>query len=61
MWDYDLYPVINKTSIYKHGQYCQSGLAYMKKDNKWIAECVTIDEITLSKVDPKNKTLMDAF
>ena len=55
MWNNELYPEVNKTSIYTHGQYCQSGLAHRMDDDNDKAECVTIDEVTLNYINP-NKT-----
>ena len=43
LWDIGKYPEINVESLYAHGIFCQSGLAFRKSDN--VAECVTIDEI----------------
>lgn len=44
---------MKKEAIYLHGNYCQSGLAYHKKDDKYgdVAVCVSIDGIEVHSND----------
>jgi len=53
-WDIDEFPLKHKNkkeAIYRHGNYCQSGLAYYKFDTKngygHIGECVSINKISV--------------
>lgn len=48
MWDSVNYPTVNKKSVYKHGQYCISGIAFRTPDNQDVAQCITIDGIKLN-------------
>lgn len=47
-WDADTYPEMNRDSIWHHGQFCQSGLAYQKSGNKYVAECVTVNQYNVT-------------
>lgn len=43
LWDAETYPDVNRDSIYAHGRFCASGIAWRKANN--VAQCVTLDEI----------------
>lgn len=47
MWDSEKYPTVNTDSVYAHGQYCISGLAYRDPTNKDVAKCQTIETIDI--------------
>ena len=54
-WDEQLYPVVNLESIYAHGKYCQSGLAYKDEESctedGCYAKCISIDQISTRNID----------
>lgn len=42
-WDSNTYPIVNKTSVLFHGQYCKTGFAFRNSSNTSI--CTQIDEV----------------
>lgn len=46
VWDSSKYPEVNTQSIYAHGTYCQSGLAFKVGD---MAECVSINGVGVTQ------------